>query len=296
MKAAKELTGNLITHAGIFHADDVMAAAILDKALGGINFISRVFSIPEDIRPNAVIFDIGGGKFDHHQKGGNGCRENGIPYAAAGLIWKEYGPAIVADSMAPEFVWNYIDEHLIQGIDAIDNGVGENPDKLMTLSAAISGFNPTWDSDINADEVFIKATEFATAILNNALATAISIAKAEAIVEDAIEKSEEGIMILEQYAPWDTYVFNSNNQKAKDILFVVFPSNRGGYMWQCVPDQLGSFGQRKTVPETWKGLRDKELQEATGVADAVFCHQAGFCGSAESLEGAIAMAKIAVVS
>ena len=35
-----------------------------------------------------ILVDIGGGKFDHHQKNGNGKRENGISYASAGLVWQ----------------------------------------------------------------------------------------------------------------------------------------------------------------------------------------------------------------
>ena len=76
-------------------------------------------------------------------------------------------------------------------------------------------------------------------------------------------------------------------------MFVVFPSNRGGYNWQCVPVALGSFAQRHPVPQEWRGMSGKELQEVTGVTTATFCHPAGFIGGAETREDAILLAEIA---
>lgn len=75
-----------ITHTGVFHADEVMATAILLKARGELNLM-RTFKVPEDISEDVIVYDIGGGKYDHHQKGGNGARENGVPYSSAGLLW-----------------------------------------------------------------------------------------------------------------------------------------------------------------------------------------------------------------
>lgn len=68
----------------------------------------------------------------------------------------------------------------------------------------------------------------------------------------------------------------------------------GGYNWQCVPDVLGGFGQRKSVPNEWRGLSGPKLQEVTGIATASFCHPAGFIGGAETLEDARKLAKLAV--
>ena len=68
---------------------------------------------------------------------------------------------------------------------------------------------------------------------------------------------------------------------------------RGGFNWQCVPEKLGSFVQKKPVPAEWKGLKGPDLQKVTGVATATFCHPAGFIGGAETMEDAIRLAEIA---
>ena len=286
---------NAITHGGVFHADEVMATVILSKVMEEVR-VCRTFKVPEDIAEDVVVYDIGYGELDHHQKGGNGARENEVPYAACGLVWKKYGMKVCEGS---EKVWDIIDRTLIQGIDATDNGAMprvDYPTQTMTISAIVSGFNPNWDSNDDPDSCFMKAFALAEQVFDNCLERAKGLVKADEIVEEAIGKSEGNIMVLDQFVPWDMPIFNSENEKAADIQFVVFPSNRGGYNWQCVPDAPGSFGQRKSVPESWRGLRGEDLQKETGVATASFCHPAGFIGGADTLEDAITLARLAIES
>lgn len=291
----------VVTHGGIFHADEVLATVILSKVLGDITVL-RTFKVPEGLSDDVIVYDIGFGKFDHHQKGGNGARENGVPYASVGLIWKEYGHKLVEDTANPELVWSLVDRDLIQGVDAVDNGAMPKPEtestgpvvRNMSFSAIISSFNPNWDCAEDPDEAFNKAVEFAEIVFENTLKSATAKAKAQVIVDEAIEKSQDHIMVLDRFVPWQEFIFSSENDKASEVQFVVFPSNRGGYNWQCVPDALGSFGQRKTVPSEWRGLSGENLQKVTGVPTANFCHSAGFLGSAETFEGAYALAKLAV--
>lgn len=287
-----------ITHGGVFHADDVMTAVILSKVFGNITLL-RTFKVPEDISDDIIVFDIGMGKYDHHQRGGNGARDNGVPYAACGLIWKAFGPQLLEGVENAELVWKLIDRDLIQGIDANDNGVMPKADYVAentSFSRIISDFNPGWDSDVEPDEAFAEAVQLATMVFNQALKQAMSKAKAQTLVEEAITASENGLMVLERFVPWQEFVFNSQNPKAESVLFVVYPSNRGGFNWQCVPDRLNGFGQRKPIPSEWKGLREADLQLATGVATATFCHPTGFIGGAATKADAIAIAMKAIAA
>ncbi len=278
-----------ITHGGVFHGDEVMATAIL-SAIGPVA-LARTFRVPESTE--AIVYDIGGGQYDHHQRGGNGARENGVPYSSAGLIWREYGRRLVSCEEA----WSFVDQELIQGIDAVDNGNFpgvDYPAKLATISNLISGFNPDWDSEQKADDAFLEAVAFAQGVLARAIRSAESKVRAKALVDTAIVASEERIIILPQFAPWREYVLTSTDAKAIEALYVVFPSNRGGYNVQAIPDTIGSFGNRKPLPEAWRGLPANDLQAASGVADANFCHKGGFIGGADSLNGALAMARKAI--
>lgn len=293
---------NLLTHAGVFHADEVLSTCILAHALKDYSVkIFRAFKVPEDT--HAIVYDIGGGEFDHHMPGGNGVRENGVPFSSAGLVWKRFHSEVtsmVTDDMdAIAYIYKYVDEHLIQGVDAVDNGKmtkADYPCQSMTISQVISGFNPTWNSEQTSNDAFIEAVYFMDKVLKDTIQSGYAEYLAKTIVDLAILVSQDGIMVLDKFVPWKEWIFASDDKKAKDIYFVVFPSNRGGYNWQCVPDAPESFGQRKSVPKSWRGLKDEALQKETGIKSAIFCHPAGFVGGCETKEDAIAMAKLAMNS
>ena len=120
------------THGGKFHADDVFSAALL-LYLNPEIVITRGNRVPENFA--GIVFDIGRGRYDHHQKDSR-VRENGVPYAAFGLLWEELGGAILGEELAAEF-----DEAFVQPLDNNDNTGEKN--ELATL---IGNFNPAWDA------------------------------------------------------------------------------------------------------------------------------------------------------
>lgn len=61
--------------------------------------ITRGFSVPTDYE--GIMYDIGGGCFDHHQKDRR-IRENRIPYAAFGLLWEKFGECLLCGENAYE--------------------------------------------------------------------------------------------------------------------------------------------------------------------------------------------------
>lgn len=92
---------NFYTHAGRFHADEVIAFAICKGADICNNFvrITDINNIPTD----GLVADIGRKyspkdyKFDHHQ--GKIQRPTGGYYASAGLVWKEFGVKFVTNHL-----------------------------------------------------------------------------------------------------------------------------------------------------------------------------------------------------
>ncbi len=287
-----------VTHAGKFHADEVFGTILLEKVFGDIDII-RLPEVDAFNLDGKIVFDIGGGKFDHHQIGGNGERPNGIKYAAFGLLWKEYGKEILEKMNAENIddCFNMFDKNFVQFVDAGDNGQipFENIDiKLETVSDIIEGYNPNWDEDVDSDIKFVEATDIARMIYNNKISSVIAKCKAREFVEEAIENSENGILVLKQFMPYQEFVLESSNPKAKDILYAVFKSNRNGYNVRAIPVKLGCFDNRKKLPSRWCGLRNEALQKVTGVETAIFCHNAGFICVAETMEDAIALAELAV--
>lgn len=274
-KNQKTVPDFAITHAGKFHADDVFSAALLTYLNPNIQ-IKRVFEVPKEYE--GMAFDIGNGEYDHHQKN-NRIRENGIPYAAFGLIWETYGTQILDKEEAAKF-----DEYFIQPLDLADN-TGE----IHPITNLISLFNPDWDSDLTGDEAFEEAKEFALQILKRNFNHIGSIYRAKSIVQQAIQKEQNHIIVLDTPAPWKRWVSGTN------IEFVIFPSERGGFYAQAVKNPME--GKLKCeFPEKWRGKTAKELQLITRLKTITFCHNGGYLLMAETLEDTKQACRIAQMS
>ena len=87
LKQIRQEHASAFTHSGKFHADDVFSAALLLYLNPEIT-ITRGNKVPEDFE--GIVFDIGRGQYDHHQKDSR-IRENGVAYAALGFCGKHWG-------------------------------------------------------------------------------------------------------------------------------------------------------------------------------------------------------------
>lgn len=309
-QTGRETTMKVATHNGVFHADDACAIA----ALRHIHTVEVVRTRdPKVLEAADMRVDVGGEydhekrTYDHHQRDGAGLRENGAPYAAFGLIWKHYGLDVVNSitGTADPIIAQKVEERLVIPVDAGDNGVemteggiyrfktldGKKEVRNFTLGHVISDMNPSWhEENQNFDSEFRLAIDLADRILVREILRAQGVTLAETRVRDAIAKMEGQIITLEQFCPWQDVVI----PEAPEALFVVYPSVEGDWMVQCIPPEIGSFGQRKGLPEAWAGKRDTEIQELTGVKTAIFTHPARFIGGAKTREDALAMARLAV--
>jgi len=191
-----------------------------------------------------------------------------------------------------------IDERLVQGVDANDTGqaIGESlidGIRPMSVSGVIAGMNPAWDEHLDPtaeDARFGEAVAVATRILEQELAGAAAFGRAAALVQDAITRAGDPQVIeLPRNMPWREPVLGG----APDALFVVYPKS-DGWGLQAVPRALGSFENRRSLPEAWRGLSGPALIAASGVAGAVFCHAAGFYAAADSRDGILALAHGAI--
>jgi len=282
----------IATHNGNFHADDVFSVAALKIIFPSIKLI-RTRDL-ELIGKADIVVDVGGeydsdtDRFDHHQRGGAGERENGIPYSSFGLIWNKYGVEICQGNKE---VAKAIDTGLVSTIDAIDCGHVKGVSEGISLSQTISMFNPTWQEDSHFDTCFDEAVDFASRVLTRFIASANGGISAKAIVADAIDNAEDPrVIVLDKYTPWKTTV----HALSDDALYVIYPSQTGQWRIQTVPVEPGSFEDRKSLPKEWAGLSDKDLIDVTGLDDAMFCHNGLFIAGAESFESTMKMAAMAL--
>lgn len=272
LEQIKKPNAKAFTHSGKFHADDVFSSALLLYLNPQIT-ITRGNRVLEEY--DGIVFDIGRGRYDHHQRDSR-VRENGVPYAAFGLLWEELGSGILGETLAQRF-----DEEFVQPLDNNDNTGEKN--ELATL---IGNFNPVWDETEAADGVteeerdrglsvgFLRAVQVAGMVLENKFARYRADARADEKIDQvlAMQETQGGdarILVLPEFVPCQKRL------KETDTAFVIFPSNRGGY---CIQPQKkpDSMNYKCSFPKQWLGLENEELQAATGLASAGFCHKGGF--------------------
>jgi uncharacterized UPF0160 family protein len=317
---------NILTHDGKFHADDVFSVATLSVLYDGKIKITRSRN-PEIIKSflekGDIILDNGRDYnpdkniFDHHQEGGAGARESGVPYAGFGLIWKHFGKQVCLKELKKqnskfkkekaagennlneivEYVWQQVDSGIVSNIDATDTSYtdyysekthdsGFVPDKI------VGSFMPGWQEDyFKADKIFAKLVKASKLLIVREIKLAYYRFLSKSIIEEIYKNSpDKRIIILEQGCPWKEILVEK-----PEPLFVVYPTvNKDGYSIQAVPLKKDSQEIRRSFPKSWCGKTDADLEKVSGVKGAKFCHNSGFLAGAYDFDGAKQLAKKAL--
>lgn len=315
----------IVTHGSNFHPDDVFATAAallyygvdktgLGKFLHGYTeikekhsgeFVRVVRTLDKKVMDKAtILMDIGReydekrNRFDHHQEGGAGKREDGTPYAAFGLVWKKFGKKIVGSAEVAE----YVDKMLVKQIDAMDNGIeiakslfqdGTKPvlfEDLIYLDC-----NLVYSLNLDAqetnrvfDKTFFKLVPIAQKMIILMALKGTALFEAEKKLNQLYEKAVDKRVIIMN----PKLAVNSTDKK--EPLFMVYPSLRGGWNAETFRITRGYYESRTHFPKSWAGKSEIELQKETGVKDARFCHLGRWLVAAESKEGALKMVEIAL--
>ncbi|MDE2030915.1 MAG: MYG1 family protein [Patescibacteria group bacterium] len=295
----------LVTHNGSFHADDLFATAALSILNNGNIKIIRTRD-PKIIETGDYVYDVGGKNieeknlFDHHQKGGGGVRENGIPYAAFGLVWKAYGETICGNKE----VADRIDQSIVQPIDAKDNGVDIIIPKFenvfpYSVEQIFLSVIPTWkETNKNIDKIFKRQVINVVKLLKREIKVAsVDIEGTNLILNSYRNSKDKKIIIIENNFP--RYLYQNTLCRLEEPIYAIIPGGSNKY-WkvEAIKKNINTMESRKLFPEEWRGLMESsgKLKEVTGVPDAQFCHQSGFFLTVGSKEGAIALAEKALLT
>ena len=80
---------------------------------------------------------------------------------------------------------------------------------------------------------------------------------------------------------------------AEHLLFVVHPRENDWCVTGIRRADEG-FELRADLPAAWAGLSNVELEKASGVTGATFCHKGRFIAAAKTREAALELARLAV--
>ncbi len=199
--------------------------------------------------------------------------------------------------------------NFIQEIDGIDNGIpmfeGEPSYRIHThLSNRVKNFNPNWmeeKTDKEVDEMFLGALDYVGNEMVEKLVYYGTVwLPGRTIVDRAVQSrlqvhSSGKIIELERYCPWGEHLHELEKIYGDlEIIYVLYSSRENDHRVVCVPVEPGSFVCRKFLHKKWRGIRDQNLEEVSGLKGINFCHQNGFIGGAKTRDCSLKMAVISL--
>ncbi|XP_058029153.1 MYG1 exonuclease isoform X1 [Ahaetulla prasina] len=314
------------THGGTFHCDEALACFLL-KLLPSYQDAEIIRTRdPQLLSSCDVVVDVGGEydpqkhRYDHHQRSFNESMHSLKPdkpwqtkLSSAGLVYVHFGSQILANKLSLKeedpvvcLLYDKLYENFIEEIDAIDNGISqwdEEPRYAMTtnVSSRVGYLNPRWnDKDQDTEAGFQKAMMLVGhEFLDRLDYYHHSWHPARSLVEDAIQQrfevdpSGEILILAQGGCPWKEHLLQLEQTMdvKKPLKFVLYTDLSGQWRVQCVPVGPRTFQSRLPLLEEWRGVRDEDLSQVSGIPDCIFVHSSGFIGGNRTKEGALEMAR-----
>ena len=280
----------VVTHSGIFHADEVFACALLCIAYGQEN-VSIIRTRDAEVLTKAThdedvwVVDVGDSynplllNFDHHMRDFAVTNSFGNKLSSFGMV--------VQELLHRDF-FTEVKESLLKfsnKVDMLDNGVKKAEDLIF-----LSILNSYSDNEVIN---FYSALETAASYLRSL----INKWKEERIINLRLNDSlgnmtEDGIIYNTDYIPVD-----ERANAIPEAKLVVYKNKAGTYNIQSVNvGETKDFSVRCPTPEGWRGLRDNELIRASGGLPLTFCHGGGFLTvtSTDDIDEALRVARIII--
>jgi len=323
------------THNGVFHADDVLSVALikwyyfnklqtyitgtdLKKYLDDYNvrFEFEVIRTRDTDKLNQCdwVVDVFNGNedvideinkkyyFDHHPDDNKYSKfyPNGIKMAACGKV----ASYIFKDNPAK---LKFLRENLLYAVEAQDNGQDISEfGKYYNPISFVHLMNPLWNErvlvfDTSEQTAFTKAVDMVydvlVRILNSYEAAKEAEIQLDNYIDDAIKKGDGILYMCNYFNSWigKVLTYNASVDDNHKIYAVVYPDIDTGFVVRNIPKSNGSFEAFGYFPESWRGLKGKELSKESGL-DAIFCHVSGFMSKWKYKDDAFVAAEILVTA
>lgn len=255
---------SVTVHSGMFHADDVAVAALLRLQFPDVLIIRNNNPDVKAADVQHIIADVGRqhdgvALFDHHQyrpikdeevvqEDGSILLKRGTPHdevhAAVGLLWEAWGRKDEFPTLSS----------IIHSIDLHDTGVVWTP-----AWTTVRDYYPTWDSDENPNDAFMRAVDWLTPALVNAIEKDLSAAKAADWLAENAQVLNESILVMDKFVPWQNYA------KEHGLKMAVFPGrDPGSYNIQVVDPAW-------KLPKTWLDQKPEGVTFVTNWLSMAAC-------------------------
>ena len=272
------------THDGTFHADEVTACAML--------LLLRLIDKDKIIRTRdrallnrcEYVCDVGGTyepelkRFDHHQVDYVGS------LSSAGMVLEYIRTSRLLTSRETD----YLNNSLVRGIDAHDNGKDPQLPGYCLFSHVISNFNPInyEASDEELYAAYLSAVEFTVTHLQRLLERYRYNQSARGEVQKIMNTDKE-YLLFEHHIPWIDAFFELGGER-HSAKFIIMPIGGQWKLRGIPPTNDDRMRVRIPHPAAWAGLMDKDLTAVSGIPDGVFCHKGRFISVWKTKEAALA--------
>jgi uncharacterized UPF0160 family protein len=272
------------THDGTFHADEVTACALL--LMNDLIDRDKICRSREQAKLDLSEFvcDVGGiyepqqKKFDHHQLD----YEGGL--SSAGMILKY----LCDETLISQSEYDFINNTLIIGIDAIDNGRVSPVTGFCSFSNVVSSFVPIeYDcSSQKQDECFYQALNFVLDYLTRLRQRFYYHQECSKVVKECMDEHiDDNYLMFDENMAWLESFFDLGGEEHK-ALFVIMPSGKHWKLRGIPPNFDERMNVRLPLPKEWAGLLETDLKKKSGIPGAIFCHKGRFISVWETREDA----------
>lgn len=307
-KFFKKEKAKLITHPHNFHLDDIFAAATLGILMDIKNIPYEIIRTRDEVeldkykkearsistlswdgiskskKKPVFVFDVGeeyeekNNLFDHHQKSCAGVRKNGIEYSSFGLVWKKYGETVCKNKEIAAI----LDDKIVIGIDANDTGVDVTASlqsfNLYNYISFVNSFLPTSGKKEDYDTAFIELVNISKRVLLNEISRTEKKIEDKKIFSIYFEKyKNEKVLWVEE-----SISIPKHFSKNQNILLTVGKKEENFWIITTTEKEKNSKKAFIKMPEDWGGLKDADLEKASGIKNVGFCHKGLWMCSAKS--------------
>ncbi len=292
------------THDGAFHADEVLATAILTRIYPD-HYIIRTRD--PDIWPMIdILIDVGGvydpsyNRYDHHMPEPP-KNHLGHYYSSAGLIWKHYHQAyfktigIPSDFTFKDVTYDlyrpvekHLRTHWIYPIDRVDNGTAQCPTPISDIIKAMRPIDAE-KSRKRYDEAFLDTVSMVSHLFYRSCFHAVDhvIAKIKAMAGEKIYYNDCQIVCAEYPIP------DPKNYSMTEAHFLIYPQDDydGSERYMVIRPVQNPLTKEFKTPfsSAMLGLRQEAILKKIGIDGIVYCHHNGFSALAKDKESALTL-------
>lgn len=278
------MTLTAATHSGPFHADDVLAWALIKVFHAPDGQLVRTRD-PAQIRQAELVFDVGGqydpknGRFDHHQASYQG------PLSSAGMVleWLMERGEVELEVGAK------LKAEMVDYVDAVDNGRLVPDRGVPCFARVVELYAAGHDTHEAFDAAYHRAVAMAEGAVRGVVSSIEEVRRARSTVVQAMKDAEQAgrnVIFLDGYQKWKP-VYYAQGGAQHPTEYIVFPGIEGTWRVIAIAPHEDSFDQKRPLPESWAGLTGSSLSEVTGVQGSLFCHKNRFIAVFESRDAAV---------